>query len=227
MKVSTFENQFKHLINLPVKRFNSKGYSKKYGNLSVHDGEYDLDSFYYVCIDDEVMHIACPSIPSFDKEGKKNKYGIINGSFLISITEDYLFDRGYIESYKRLQNTKQEFVKSVEEYSRQLEEKYAEITDSTNVSLKIENNFKKLVELYKAKNKEYSTDTWDSNFVKGARVLGTSKEQALLGYATKHLVSIMDISEGKQATKEEIDEKFGDLIVYFSLLRVMLLEKVK
>lgn len=152
MKVSTFENQFKHLINLPVKRFNSKGYSKKYGNLSVHDGEYDLDSFYYVCIDDEVMHVASPSIPSFDKEGKKNKYGIINGSFLIAITEEYLFDRGYIESYKRLQNTKQE--KSVEEYSQQLKEKYTEITEKEN-----KHNFKditdSLASLLEYKNSKY------------------------------------------------------------------------
>jgi hypothetical protein len=230
MKVSTFENQFKHLINLPVKRFNSKGYSKKYGNLSVHDGEYDLNSFYYVCIDDEVMHIACPSIPSFDKEGKKNKYGIINGSFLVSITEDYLFDRGYIESYKRLQNTKQEFVKSVEEYreySRQLEEKYAEITDSTNVSLKIENNFKKLVELYKAKNKEYSTDTWDSNFIKGANILQQTKEETLLGYVTKHIVSVVDIIKGKPANLDTVKEKIGDIQIYMALLQIMFEEKLE
>lgn len=98
MNLKTFETSFKHLINIPVKRFNSKGYSKKYGNVSVHEGEYDLETFYYISIDDEVYHISCPFIPSIDKTGGKNKYGIISGSYLVPITENYLF-ASFIDDY--------------------------------------------------------------------------------------------------------------------------------
>src|SRR5574343_169265 len=98
MNLKTFETSFKHLINIPVKRFNSKGYSKKYGNVSVHENEYDLDTFYYISIDDEVFHISCPYIPTIDKAGGKNKYGIISGSFLVPITENYLL-ASFIDDY--------------------------------------------------------------------------------------------------------------------------------
>ena len=33
MEVNIFEKQYKHLINIPVKQYNSRGYSKKYGNM--------------------------------------------------------------------------------------------------------------------------------------------------------------------------------------------------
>lgn len=195
MKVNTFENQFKHLINVPVKRFNSKGYSKKYGNLSVHDGEYDLDSFYYVCIDDEVVHVASPFIPFFDKEGKKNKYGIINGSFLIPITEDYLFDNGYIESYKRLQISKQEVKTSVEEYSQKLEEKYVEITEREN-----KHNFKditdSLASLLEYKNSKYGNSALEPlEIFAGKTKVGTRIDDKLARIKNSKTLRKNDISD--------------------------------
>lgn len=219
MNINKFEQEFKHLINVPVFKYNSKAYNKKYGNVSVHEKEFNPLNFYYIEIDNEVYHISYHKEVMLSntviKNGIAKKYGLIAGNYLIKITENYLLDNKYID------------YTPVEEYSKKLEEKYSEILDSTNVSLKIENNFKKLVELYKAKNKEYSTDTWDSNFIKGANILQQTKEETLLGYVTKHIVSVVDIIKGKPANLDTVKEKIGDIQIYMALLQLMFEEKLE
>ena len=77
-----------------------------------------------------------------------------------------------------------------------------------------------------AKGKEYAKDgDRYHNFNVAARVLGSSREKALLGMMMKHYVSIIDIIDNPCAWSDEIiDEKIGDMINYLILLEGMLLE---
>jgi len=62
------------------------------------------------------------------------------------------------------------------------------------------------------------------NFNVAATTNKESREKALWGMATKHLVSVMDMindtEEGKMPSDELVDEKIGDLINYLILLEV-------
>ena len=239
MLTSEFKSKFLPVLKnkVTVKEYNSKGYSKKHGNISAHKDEYNLDVFNYIDLDGEVFHVAYPYEVELTKEGRNGLYGIIKGSFIKPIDLEYL--KPFMD-FQELESPVQEIAYKKEDFG--INEKFLwggvplnlkketfviENPNPNSVSEQVEWFFSTLSNKFIAKSKEYSTDSWDSNFVKGGRVLGVSKEQALLGYATKHLVSIMDIVEGKSATKEAIDEKFGDTFIYFALLRVMLLEKSK
>lgn len=253
MKATEFCKVFLPILKNKVKtkEYSEKSYSRRYGNISAHKDEFNPEVFNYIAIDDDIFHIAYPYEVELTKEGKNGMYGIIKGSWLKAVDLEYLkpfMDFQELETVVQKSESEYVWENTIDPYTKasaaallnqalpvtslpinefQAIYKHRPVQDASVVSNEIQQFFTALTDKFAAKSKEYATDSWDSNFVKGGRVLGVSKEQALLGYATKHLVSIMDIVEGKSATKEEIDEKFGDLIVYFSLLRVMLLEKVK
>lgn len=68
------------------------------------------------------------------------------------------------------------------------------------------------------------------NFKKGATLNGTTPEQTLRGYLTKHLVSVFDMIENIAAgnvgpDEKLIDDKVGDCINYFILLEGLLVER--
>lgn len=64
------------------------------------------------------------------------------------------------------------------------------------------------------------------NFNAAARIDGVTPEKALWGMAKKHLVSVMDLVEGRlKPTKHNIDEKIGDMINYLILLEALFQEK--
>ena len=82
------------------------------------------------------------------------------------------------------------------------------------------------------KSKEYATKTDRMhNFNVAAAVLQKTREEALLGMATKHIVSIFDIVHnvglGKYPSVEAVEEKIGDAINYFILLEAMLKEDIE
>jgi hypothetical protein len=64
------------------------------------------------------------------------------------------------------------------------------------------------------------------NFNRAAAMLGISREKALVGMWSKHIVSILDIvdnfGEDCKPTKEMVEEKIGDAINYLVLLEAML-----
>lgn len=65
------------------------------------------------------------------------------------------------------------------------------------------------------------------NFNRAADMLGTTKEKALVGMWTKHIVSVLDIVDsGSTPRKELIDEKIGDLINYAILLEACYMDRV-
>jgi hypothetical protein len=83
---------------------------------------------------------------------------------------------------------------------------------------------KRIADTLDNKHQEYADrDNNFSNFQKGAEILKCSKEEVMLMYATKHLVSVIEITQGKAATKAQIEEKFGDLVNYLILIEASLL----
>ena len=77
------------------------------------------------------------------------------------------------------------------------------------------------------KNEEYvTTDDVFENFRTGANMLGTDVKNTLLGYLTKHLVSIISmIQDDKQYDIDKWNEKIADSINYFLLLKGMVVEE--
>ncbi len=66
------------------------------------------------------------------------------------------------------------------------------------------------------------------NFHAAGRLLGTAPEAALLGFLTKHLVSVVDLVKalpGVVPPRAYVDEKVGDCINYLILLEALLSER--
>ena len=94
----------------------------------------------------------------------------------------------------------------------------------------VEARLEAIKETLASKGQEYSTDVDKlHNFNVGSKVNNESREQVIWGFATKHLVSVLDIirdtKEGKYPTNERIDEKIGDLINYLILLESSLKDR--
>jgi len=75
------------------------------------------------------------------------------------------------------------------------------------------------------KGAEYADADALSNFKRGAAITGGTSEEVLLGYMTKHLVSVIDLIKGKNNTEEVATEKIGDTINYLILLEGLLKER--
>jgi hypothetical protein len=92
MLTSEFKSKFLPILKnkVTVKEYNSKGYSKKHGNISAHKDEYNLDVFNYIDLEGEVFHVAYPYEVELTKEGRNGLYGIIKGSFIKPIDLEYL-----------------------------------------------------------------------------------------------------------------------------------------
>ena len=100
-------------------------------------------------------------------------------------------------------------------------------TEEFNKILK--NRLKKISDVLGKKAGEYAfNDNRLYNFQAAGRVNGVSTQQALWGMATKHLVSVIDLVEGRlDASEKNIDEKIGDLINYLILMEAILLGKAQ
>lgn len=79
------------------------------------------------------------------------------------------------------------------------------------------------------KGAEYADDSdVFRNFVKAARKRGISREQALMGMLMKHIVSVDDmVDKVSPYTEELIEEKIGDVLSYYILLKAMLIENCR
>lgn len=65
----------------------------------------------------------------------------------------------------------------------------------------------------------FSQNRLDS-FEKAAKLLNTNQSQALLGFLTKHIISLYDMINSKQRFNNQIwDEKINDIICYCCLLK--------
>ena len=94
----------------------------------------------------------------------------------------------------------------------------------------VETVFKILDEKFKIKGIEYAGDMSDRwrNFTQGALLQSETKEQTLLGYVDKQIVSLFDAKHHNTALltdKTFILEKAGDIAVYMIILMAMSLEQ--
>lgn len=90
----------------------------------------------------------------------------------------------------------------------------------------LQNRLKSIQEVLGSKSKEYAQEGDRLfNFKLAAQINGITPEKALWGMATKHLVSVMDLVNGRlEAAPYMINEKIGDLVNYLLLLEAILLE---
>lgn len=97
----------------------------------------------------------------------------------------------------------------------------------TEFNKELEKLFDSIRQKFQIKGDEYATEeSVFANFEKGSRVTGLPPELVLDGYLTKHYVSYRDmldsIFDGVRPTNELIDEKLGDIILYFILQKIMM-----
>lgn len=90
----------------------------------------------------------------------------------------------------------------------------------------VDERIKKCRETLIVKAREYARTDREHNFRRAAQIMQCSKERALLGFAMKHLVSILDILDdiengNKRPSAAQWDEKIGDLLNYLLILDVM------
>ena len=95
----------------------------------------------------------------------------------------------------------------------------------------IENTLKALNDTLIVKGKEYVRgDNRLHNFEVGAAITGKTREDVLWGFALKHYISIQDIKndvkEGKLPTREMLDEKYNDLIIYLLLEKASMIDRI-
>ncbi len=97
----------------------------------------------------------------------------------------------------------------------------------------VNNRLDQTVKTLLRKETEYAsmTDRFH-NFKVAARILNCTPENALLGMAMKHFVSVLDIVESLDTSNPKLDiplinEKVGDAINYLILLEGMLLQRVE
>lgn len=93
MLTSEFKSKFLPILKnkVKVKEYNSKGYSKRWGNLSVHNKEFNPSEFNFIDIDGNVFHINYQSEVELTKTAPSGKmYGVIHGINLVPISLEYL-----------------------------------------------------------------------------------------------------------------------------------------
>ena len=93
----------------------------------------------------------------------------------------------------------------------------------------LQDTLSKCSDLLSSKSKEYdfSSDRLH-RFKSAAKLQNTDQVKALLGYLTKHIISVYDMSEKyEDFSLEKWDEKIIDCINYFILLRAILNEEDK
>jgi len=90
------------------------------------------------------------------------------------------------------------------------------------------NRLAQIKQILGSKAEEYAQDNDRlHNFKVAATMNQTTPAIALWGMATKHLVSVTDLINGKLSPSNEmIDEKVGDMINYLILLEAVLKEQV-
>lgn len=100
----------------------------------------------------------------------------------------------------------------------------------TEFNKELEELFDSIRQKFQIKGDEYATEeSVFANFDKGSRVTGLPPELVLDGYLTKHYVSYRDmldvIYSGYHPDAKLIDEKLGDIILYFILQKIMMENK--
>lgn len=128
-------------------------------------------------------------------------------------------------------------IKEVKEYVHLLDVEWAEsqqkvevITLSKEEQI-IRDRIDRTIELMLVKGKEYQRNGDKlHNFRRAAEMQRSNMPRVLHGMLQKHIVSyydmLDDIDQGKKIKTEYIDEKIGDIVIYFLLQEVAIKEEV-
>jgi uncharacterized protein YaiL (DUF2058 family) len=108
----------------------------------------------------------------------------------------------------------------------------SELTKNEHFEKVINDTLAEVKELLIAKGKEYRrNDNVYHNFDQGAKIKGITPEKVLDGFLLKHEVSIADMTDdldkGILPTKEKVEEKFNDNIIYLLIKKAMILNRLK
>lgn len=92
----------------------------------------------------------------------------------------------------------------------------------------LETRLEKMRRVLTAKAGEYAaTDDRLYNFKRAGEILQCTPEQALLGMAMKHFVSVLDMIQKPNVLRmNAYDEKIGDAINYLFLLETLIIERL-
>ena len=195
MFTSEFKSKFLPVLKnkVTVKEYNSKGYSKKHGNISAHKDEYNLDVFNYIDLDGEVFHVAYPYEVELTKEGRNGLYGIIKGSFIKPIDLEYL--KPFMD-FQELEIPVQELVVT-KTTTYVLENSKKDSTTSTNNSggelLQIAQSIGNLLEY---KNKKYGNSALAPlDVFKGKCTVGDTIDHKLARVKNSQVLSKNDVTD--------------------------------
>lgn len=102
------------------------------------------------------------------------------------------------------------------------EQRFEDVVDKTLTSIR---------DLLITKGKEYRRNgNVYHNFEQGAAMTGISREKALDGFLLKHEVSINDMTNdlesGMLPTREKVEEKFNDNLIYLLIKKAMILDRI-
>lgn len=195
MLTSEFKSKFLPVLKnkVKVKEYNSKGYSKKHGNISAHKDEYNLDVFNYIDLEGEVFHVAYPYEVELTKEGRNGLYGIIKGSFIKPIDLEYL--KPFMD-FQELESPVQELV--VTRTPTYVSENFTkDSTTSTNNSggelLQIAQSIGNLLEY---KNKKYGNSALAPlDVFKGKCTVGDTIDHKLARVKNSQVLSKNDVTD--------------------------------
>ena len=108
----------------------------------------------------------------------------------------------------------------------------SELTKNEYFEKVINDTLTEVKELLIVKGKEYRrNDNVYHNFDQGAKIKGITPEKVLDGFLLKHEVSISDMTndldKGIMPSKEKVEEKFNDNIIYLLIKKAMILNRIK
>lgn len=104
-------------------------------------------------------------------------------------------------------------------------------TQSDSFDQVVEKTLNRVRELLIVKGKEYrrNNDPFH-NFNIGALMTGRTREEVLYGFLLKHLISAQDIREdianGTLPSREKVEEKWDDIITYFTIEKASIIDKI-
>ena len=106
------------------------------------------------------------------------------------------------------------------------------LTKNAHFEKVINDTLSEVKELLIVKGKEYRrNDNVYHNFDQGAKIKGITPEKVLDGFLLKHEVSIADMTDdldkGVLPSKEKVEEKFNDNIIYLLIKKSMILNRLK
>jgi hypothetical protein len=159
-----------------------------------------------------------------DNENISYDFGVSNNGYCF----EYTYDKNKKEiTYRNSDGLSRGFDKPKQETNEERKDTKSEFFDEVVTKTLVE-----LKELLVVKGKEYRrNNNVYHNFDQGAKIKGITPEKVLDGFLLKHEVSIADITDdldkGILPTKEKVEEKFNDNIIYLLIKKAMILDRLK